>query len=205
MRHMKHLAMLPLLAALAAPAAAQTTETIGPWQLVCVTDRMTDRSDCRLRHRDPVEPGAAGRPGLSLELLDRGGRVLPSVTARDLSLEDASRGLLAFTGTAQLRFPPNRLFEMPCGFEGRSLVCAPRAEDAARAAEELPRAATVLMRMQVTGGQGGGEPAELRLAETAEAIRRLRARMPEGSAAQPPAGFDARDLMQRFQRLFGTQ
>jgi hypothetical protein len=205
MRVMLRLATSLLLAALALPAAAQTVEEIGPWRLVCAVDRMTDRADCRLRHRDPLEPGAAGRPGLVLELLDRGGRVVPAVTARDLSLEDASRGLLAFTGTAQLRFPPNRLFEMPCGFEGRSLICAPRAEDAARAGEELPRAATVLLRMQVTGAQGGGEPAELRLAETAEAIRRLRARMPEGSAQQPPAGFDARDLMQRFQRLFGTQ
>jgi hypothetical protein len=205
MRRMKHLATLLGLALLAGAAHAQTTETIGPWQLVCVTDRMTDRSDCRLRHRDLIEPGAAGRPGLVLELLDRGGRVIPAVTARDLSIEDASRGLLAFTGTAQLRFPPNRLFEMPCGFEGRSLVCAPRTEDAARATEELPRASAVLVRMQVTAAQGGGEPAELRLAETGEAIRRLRARMPEGTAPQPPAGFDARDLMQRFQRLFGTQ
>jgi hypothetical protein len=206
MRHMNRLAMLPLLALLAAPAAAQQPEEIGPWRLVCAVDRMTDRADCRLRHRDPAEPGTSGRPGLVLELLDRGGRVVPAVTVRDLSLEDASRGLLAFTGTAQLRFPPNRLFEMPCGFEGRSLVCAPRAEDAQRASEELPRAASVLVRMQVTGGQGGGEPSELRLADTTEAIRRMRARMPEGSAAPPPPiGFETRDLMQRFQRLFGGQ
>lgn len=205
MRHMTRLATALLLACLAAPAAAQTVEEAGPWRLVCAIDRMTDRADCRLRHRDPVEPGTGARPSLALELLDRGGRVVPAVTLRDLSLEDASRGMLAFTGTAQLRFPPNRLFDMPCGFEGRSLVCTPRTEDAQRAAEELPRAQNVLVRMQVTGGSGTGEPVELRLSDTSEAIRRLRARMPEGSTAPPAANLDPRELMQRFQRLFGGQ
>ncbi|MFM2149746.1 MAG: hypothetical protein RLZZ187_2052 [Pseudomonadota bacterium] len=203
------------LAWLAAPAAAQTTtpagvppEEIGSWRLSCVADRMTDRADCQLRHRDPVEraQGGAGS-SLLLEVQERGGRLVPVVIARDLSLEGAGRGLLALTGTAQLRFPPNRFYDMPCTLEGRSLVCAPKAEDLARAAEELPAASTVLVRMVGFGaGSDRAEPAELPLERTREALTRYRARVPEGSApaAPTPSGLTLPELMQRFQRLFGN-
>lgn len=195
--------LFALFALLASPALAQD-ETIGPWRLACVTDRMTDRADCRLYHRDWMESPAAGRPGLALEIVDRGGRAVPVVTARDLGMEAAARGLQALTGTAQLRFPPNRLFDMPCGLEGRSLVCAPRTEDAARAADEVLGADRVLVRM---GGLGSGspvEPTEIRLMETRAAIARLRARQPEGAATPAPApGLELRDILQRFQRLMG--
>ena len=202
------------LAGLAAPAAAQTTtpagvppEEIGSWRLSCVADRMTDRADCQLRHREPVEraQGGAGS-SLLLEVQERGGRLVPVVIARDLSLEGAGRGLLALTGTAQLRFPPNRLFEMPCTLEGRSLVCLPKPEDQARAAEELAAASTVLVRMVGYGASSDrAEPVELRLDRTRDALARYRARVPEGSApaaAQP--GLTLPELMLRFQRLFGN-
>ena len=203
------------LAWLAAPAAAQTTtpagvppEEIGSWRLSCVADRMTDRAVCQLRHREPVEraQGGAGS-SLLLEVQERGGRLVPVVIARDLSLEGAGRGLLALTGTAQLRFPPNRFYDMPCTLEGRSLVCAPKAEDLTRAAEELPGASTVLVRMVGFGaGSDRAEPAELPLERTREALTRYRARMPEGSApaAPTPSGLTLPELMQRFQRLFGN-
>ena len=203
------------LAWLAAPAAAQTTtpagvppEEIGSWRLSCVADRMTDRADCQLRHREPVEraQGGAGS-SLLLEVQERGGRLVPVVIARDLSLEGAGRGLLALTGTAQLRFPPNRFYDMPCTLEGRSLVCAPKPEDQARAAEELPGASTVLVRMVGFGaGSDRAEPAELPLERTREALTRYRARVPEGSAPAAPtqSGLTLPELMQRFQRLFGN-
>jgi len=202
------------LAWLAAPAAAQTTtpagvppEEIGSWRLSCVADRMTDRADCQLRHREPVEraQGGAGS-SLLLEVQERGGRLVPVVIARDLSLEGAGRGLLALTGTAQLRFPPNRFYDMPCTLEGRSLVCAPKAEDLARAAEELPAASTVLVRMVGFGaGSDRAEPAELPLERTREALTRYRARVPEGSAPPPPAaGTSLPEMMLRLQRLFGN-
>ena len=93
---------------------------------------MTDRGACLLRLQDwverPTSGGSGGGTGLALEIIDRQGRLVPAVTARDLTLDSATRGLLALSGTAQLRFPPNRLFEMPCGLDGRSIVCAPRAE-----------------------------------------------------------------------------
>ena len=209
-----------LIAALAAlPAAgaavAQTPpsptaippEEIGSWRLACITDRMTDRADCLLRHREPVEraQGASGT-SLVLEIQDRGGRLVPVVTARDLTLEAAGRGLLAVTGTAQLRFPPNRFFEMPCTLEGRTLACAPRAEDAARAADELAGAATALVRVTGLGaGSAQAEPTELRLDRTRDALARYRARVPEGSAPAPqPSGLTLPDIMLRLQRLFGN-
>jgi hypothetical protein len=210
------LAPLPLLLALlGGGAAAQTAtpagvppEEIGSWRLSCVADRMTDRADCQLRHRDPVERASgAGGSSLLLEVQDRGGRLVPVVVARDLTLEGAQRGLLALTGTAQLRFPPNRLHEMPCTLEGRSLVCLPKPEDQARAAEELPAAGSALVRMVGFGsGSDRAEPVELRLDRTRDALARYRARVPEGSvpAAAAPSGLSLPELMLRFQRLFGN-
>lgn len=201
-------ALLFTLAA-AVPAVAQPSqpviEEIGSWQLTCAADRMTDRSDCTLRHRVPVERSSPGYPALALEVQDRGGRLVPVVAARDLTLEGAARGLLALTGTAQLRFPPNRHFELPCALEGRSLVCAPRPEDAARAAEELARAETALVRVQgFGGGTPGAEPVELRLAGTRQALERFRARAPEPAAVPPSSfGLDWRELVDRLRRLFG--
>jgi len=207
---MTRIATALLALALAAPAAVQQTpaaavpEEIGSWRLGCVVDRMTDRADCLLRHREPVEraQGAAGS-SLLLEVQERGGRLVPVVTARDLTIEGAGRGLLALTGTAQLRFPPNRLFEMPCTLEGRALVCAPRPEDIPRAAEELAAAGTVLVRMVGLGaGDARAEPVELRLDRTREALARYRARMPEGGT--PPdtgLGLSLPEVMQRLQRM----
>ena len=179
-----------------AQPAAPAAEEIGSWRLSCAVDRMTDRTACVLRHRDWVERPAAGGTGLALEVIDRGGRLVPAVTARDLTLDSAARGLLALTGTAQLRFPPNRLFEMPCGLDGRSIICAPKAEDAARAEAELLPADRALVRVVGAGaGSATTEPTELRLANTREALARFArqaTRDPTGPDASPPAGFDAR-------------
>jgi len=201
--------MIALL--LAGPASAQQSpaavvpEEVGVWRLSCVADRMTDRAECLMRHREPVERAqGAGGSSLVLEVADRGGRLVPMVAARDLTLEAASRGVMALTGTAQLRFPPNRLFEMPCGLEGRALVCAPKPEDAARAAQELAEAPSVLIRM-VGIGAGTTEPVELRLSGTRDALSRYRARVPEGSVpAAPPPGATLPELLQRLQRLMGN-
>jgi hypothetical protein len=202
---------LPLLAMAAAafgqapgPAGA-VPEEIGSWRLGCVADRMTDRAECLMRHREPVERAQGTGASLVLEVADRGGRLVPQVVARDLTLEGASRGILALTGTAQLRFPPNRLFEMPCGLEGRALVCAPRPEDAVRAAQELAEAPTVLVRMVGIGAGGtGAEPVELRLERTRDALARYRSRVPEGSAAAPSQGLSLPELLLRLQRAMGN-
>jgi hypothetical protein len=190
--------------ALPGPASAQpASEAIGSWRLTCAADRMTDRTTCTLLHQQPAERSEPGRPSLALEIIDRGGRLVPAVTARELTLDSASRGLLAITGTAQLRFPPNRLIEMPCGLEGRSLVCAPRGEEAVRAEQELLKADRALVRIVATGGGGGmAEPAELPLARTAEATERFRRYVPPGIATPDVPGLDPRELLQRFRQMF---
>lgn len=188
---------------LPAHAAAQVDESIGTWRLSCATDRMTDRAACQMLHARPVERSEPGRPALALEVVERGGRLVPAVSARNLSLDGAARGLLALSGTAQLRFPPNRFFDMPCSLEGRSLLCAPRPEDLARAAAELPAADRALVRMQGLAGTNA-EPVELPLARTSEALDRLRREAPPGSvgAVEPPA-LDGRDVLQRLFRMLG--
>lgn len=195
------LMMFPL-AALAQPAAPQP-EAIGPWQLACVTDRMTDRTACVLRHRDWVERPSVG-VGLAFEILDRGGRLVPAVTARDLSLDSITRGLMAVAGTAQLRFGTNPMLEMPCGLEGRSLICAPRSADAARAAQELLAADRALVRMAGLGSNTSAttQPTELRLSDTTAATERLRRQQPAGSAVAPPEpGLDLGGMLGRMQQL----
>ncbi|PZP42946.1 MAG: hypothetical protein DI601_16695 [Azospirillum brasilense] len=189
------------------PAQAGATpgvEEIGSWLLTCAADRMTDQTSCRLLNRRPAVPASAGQAALTLEVVRRGGRLVPAVTARDLTIEGIGRGLLAFTGTAQLRFPPNRFFEMPCGLEGRSVVCAPRTEDVERAAAELPSAERALVRIVglVPEESESAEPTELRLSRTGEALARFRARAPEGpGTAEPSPGFDLREMLGRLMRF----
>ncbi|MDN3566185.1 hypothetical protein QWZ14_17590 [Paeniroseomonas aquatica] len=206
-RVLPYVALLLAAPAIAlAQAAPAATEDIGGWRLACAVDRMTDRAACLLRLQEWVERPAGGAGGLALEIIDRQGRLVPAVTARDLTLDSATRGLLALTGTAQLRFPPNRLFEMPCGLDGRSIVCAPRAEDAARAEAELLAAYRALVRVVGTGaGPTTAEPAELRLAGTREAVARFaRQAPPQPSTGGEALGVEPRELMQRLLRLFGN-
>ncbi len=188
-------------------ALAQAPVEIGNWQLSCTQDKMTDASACVLRLKDWVEAPSGGQPGLALEIVDRGGRLVPAITARDLTLDGIARGVLALTGTAQLRFPPNTLFEMPCGLEGRSLVCAPGAADAERAEKELLAADRALARMvgPTGSGSGGGDPAELKLPGTKDAIARFVKEAPPGTT--PPAkplGIDPVDLLQKMLKGLGN-
>ncbi|PHK95994.1 hypothetical protein CR162_05180 [Pseudoroseomonas rhizosphaerae] len=194
---------LLLAAGLAAAPARAATESHGPWILTCAADPMTDRSTCRMTHNQPVEPATDSQGALALEVAPRRGRLVPVVTARELGLESATRGLLALTGTVQLRFPPNALFEMPCGLEGRSVVCAPRPEDAARAAAELAVADRVLLRVLGLGSATAeGPPRELPLSGTPAALAAFRARAPAEQAEEPPPPFNLRDMLQRLQRFF---
>jgi len=200
--------VIPAIAALAtiflatAPARA-ATDSYGPWILTCAADPMTDHATCRMTHARPVEPASAGQSALALEAAPRRGRLVPVVTARELGLEGAGRGLLALTGTVQMRFPPNPLFEMPCGLEGRSVVCAPRPEDAERAARELAQADRVLIRVLGFGTATAEEaPRELPLSDTAAALAAFRAQVPPEQADAPPPPFDLREILLRFQRFF---
>jgi hypothetical protein len=204
---MRHIATL-LFALAALPAAAQPTppaaEDIGSWTLACTTDRMTDRSRCVLRLKAWVAAPGEHSPGLALEIQDRGGKLVPVVTARNLTLEGAGRGLLALTGTAQLRFPPNTFYEMPCGLDGRTLACGPKRADTERAERELADAPRVLVRMVGLGaGSAEAEPAELPLARTAEALRRFRQFTPATPPQEDSHGISGREALEQLRQLFG--
>ena len=187
----------------ATPAASPpATEEIGSWTMACTMDRMTDRSACVLRLKAWADPPGEHSPGMALEIQDRGGRLVPVVTARELTLEGAGRGLLALTGTAQLRFPPNTFYEMPCGLEGRTLACAPKRADAERAERELAAATTALVRITGMGG-GNAEPVELRLTGTAQALARFRQFTPPSPARDDAPGISGREAMDRLRQLFG--
>jgi hypothetical protein len=202
MSHRLPLLALALILVHAAPAATQPmTERIGAWLLTCQTDRMTDRTDCRLQHRDPVEGGS---PPLLLEIGERGGRFLPVIVSRDLTIEGAGRALTALTATAQMRFPPEPMFELPCGLVGRAVVCAPRPEDAERVAREMPASRTLLVRVIGLAGTGGSAvPVELQMDGIGEALERFRGRASPGARGpdgQP--GLSLPDMMRRLQDLF---
>jgi hypothetical protein len=182
-------------------------EEIGTWRLGCVTDRMTDRAACQLRHRDWVErpgTGVANAAGLALEIQDRGGRLVPVVTARDLGLDGASRGLLALAGRVQMRFGANPMFEMACTLEGRSLACFPSASEAASIERDFAAADRLLVRVSSLGAGVGStvEPTEMRLERTRDAMAALRRQIPPGAQLPAPEGNDLRELLGRMLRLF---
>lgn len=186
-----------------------TTETIGTWLLSCAADPMTDRGTCTLRHRLWLEEprrGDAPRPGVALEVLVRGGIGVPAVVARDLTLDSGRLGVMGLMAGAQVRFGREPAQDFPCALEGRSLVCAPRAEMAEVVAAQFLNASTALVRLPqnpVTGS--GGESLALDLSETRAAVQRLRARMPDAPAPEPPPtqGFQAQmeRLMEQLRRM----
>lgn len=186
-------------------AQVPVAEEVGSWRLGCVIDRMTDRAACQLRHRDwverptgPANPGSfssAGSAGLALEIQDRGGRLVPVVSARDLGLDGASRGLALLGGRVQMRLAGNPMFEMRCALDGRSIVCFPHPADAERVERELPAADRVLVRLG-----GSAEPTELRLDRTRDAMAAYRRQVPPGPPV--PEGNDLGEMIGRLQRLF---
>ncbi len=200
--------LLPALAA-AQPRAVPTerrTEEIGSWVLSCQSDPMTDRGSCFMRHRLWIEVPKPGEPGIALEAINRFGQLIPAVTMRELTLEAAPRGFMALTATVQLRFDRNALIELPCGLEGYAVVCAPREEDARKAASQLAAGRTVLARVRGTGplpAQGPTEPVALDLERTGEALTRFRPQAPESAPPATPLGQDWREMLERLMRLGG--
>ena len=179
-----------------------TTETIGSWNLICAADPMTDKASCILRHRTWLEVprgGEAPRPGVGLEVLVRGDRPVPALVARELTLDSARLAVLGIAASAQVRFGREAAMDFPCALEGRTVVCAPRPEQAEAASAQLLSATTMLARLPqnpITGS--GGEPLALDLAETRSAIVRFRTRMPE---APPPEPAPTQSLQGQMERL----
>jgi hypothetical protein len=184
-----------------------TTETIGTWILSCAADPMTDKGACALRHRlwleEPRTPSQTtselGRPGVALEVIQRHGLAVPAVAARDLTMDSARLGLLAMAATAQVRFGREPALELPCALEGRTMMCAPKAEQAETAAAQLGNASTALVR--ISGAGMSTETLALDLSGTREAIQKFRARAPE-RPAPPPSFAPGAELRSLIDQLF---
>jgi len=192
---------------------APSIETIGSWLLSCITDPMTDKGACTLRHRTWLEVprgGEAPRPGVGLEVLLRDGRAIPALVARELTLDSGRLAVMGMLASAQVRFGRETAMDFPCGLEGRALVCAPRPEQAEAAAAQLVAATTMLARLPLNPITGsGGDPLAIDLAGTADAIRQFRARMPDPPPPEPPPApatqgqFDR--LLEQFRRAIQPQ
>ena len=184
-----------VVAAGSAFAQVPVAEELGSWRLGCVIDRMTDRAACQLRHRDWVERPAGSGAGLAREIQDRGGWLVPVVSARELGLDGAQRGLTLLGGRVQVRLGANPMFEMRCALDGRSIFCFPHPADAERIERELAGADRVLVRLG-----GSAEPTELRLDRTRDAMAAYRRQVPPGPPV--PEGNDLGEMIGRLQRLF---
>lgn len=189
-----------------------TTEAIGSWVLACAADPMTDKGTCQLRHRlwleEPRAPAQTtselGRPGVALEVIQRHGLAVPAVAARELTMDSARLGLLALAATAQVRFGREAALELPCALEGRTMMCAPKPEQAETAAAQLGNATTALVR--ISGAGISTETLALDLAGTREAIQKFRARAPEPPAPAPSfaPGAELRSLIDQLFRGGGA-
>lgn len=200
------LAWVGPVAAQPRPVTPQVEEArIGSWLLRCAADPMTDEGNCVLRHATWLEvpqPRAdgSGAPGLALEAVRMGERMVPAVTTRGLSVQDASRAAFGLASSAELRFGRNALLSMPCGIDGRDILCLPLEADAERAARELVEATTVLMRMRGSTPlpvAGPTDPVALDLAGTEAALEALRRK---GGQQQPMPVRPAVDLRSLFER-----
>ena len=199
----------------ALPASAQprkvdvprSEQTIGSWLLSCAMDPMTDAQVCRMRHKLWLVVPDGGHPGMALEVQLRSDQLVPVVTVRDLSLSTALSGLLALTSTAQIRFDGAPMAEMPCSLEGTSVMCVPTKADAARLADQLAKAKTVLVRFRAVGNLPlpvPDGPLALDLDHTQEALTRYRLAGPEVASARNSLTDDLKDSAERLLRRLGV-
>jgi len=181
-------------------------QAIGSWVLSCASDPMTDTQTCRMRHKLWLVVPGNGHPGLALEVQQRGGQLVPAITLRDLSFSTALSGLLTLAATAQVRFDSAPMLELPCSLEGTTVMCVPQQADNVRAAAELAKAHTVLVRFKSFGNLPLGVPDDtlaLDLDGTQDALVRFRV---AGPATEPTSGFgqDVSDTVDRLLRRLGV-
>lgn len=177
--------LLPLLSA-AAPSDAP--QPIGSWLLQC-----PGSGGCILRDRDWILPPGGGRPAAALEVQRRGNMLVPVVTLRGLSGQQAVGGLLALQPHATLQFGAGARADLACDLDGDAVICAPQGDAVAATAAALPgaRQVEVGVRLGVPGlmplpSQGRS----LALQDTQEALARLRSAGAAGKSLPAEPGLD---------------
>lgn len=187
-------------------ASAQSrpvSEAIGSWMLSCPDAKA---ASCRLRSRMPIIEAGDNGPAASLEVVHRGGRFVPVVALRGMSMQAALGGLLAVQGSVTLRFDNSLAIELACGLDGSAVLCAPSGPAAVTAAAALPDAHTVVVRarMALPGPMTLPEQSRsLDLQDTGVALARFRATSPASESVPVVAGLDWRGFLDRMARDAG--
>jgi len=176
-------------------------EDIGSWVLTCPTT-----ANCLLRHRSWLLPPTGGGPTAALEVMWHGGRAVPVVAIRGLSVGGALGGVLLLQTNATTQFDDAPEMDLPCAPDGSAIVCAPTGAAAVDAASELASSRMVVVRLRLHPGGATPLPElsrSLELQQTTAALTRFRATAPVGGAEPAIAGLDLRGFLDRVARDAG--
>lgn len=199
LRRMACAVWLPLL--LATAARADQARDIGSWELTCPA-----AGGCTLRAREWVLPPGPGRPAAALEVQSRGQWLVPVVTLRGLTTQQALGGLLALQPRATLRFDSGPTAELPCELSGQAVVCAPQGDAVAATAAALPTAHSIAVGLQL-GAPGmmqlPSQGRTLALQGTATALDQLRSAGAVGEALPAEPGLDWIGFVDRIMQAIG--
>jgi hypothetical protein len=139
----------------------------------------TEHAPCRLRHQAWIVPPVDGGPRVALEIVARGGFLVPVVSVAGLPTAAAVVGTLGMGAAVDLALDGAPPVTLRCGLSGDGrIACAPDAAAAAALAKALPRANTIAVSLTVpiTGAQPLRSPGvTLRLTGIEAALTRLRA------------------------------
>ncbi len=192
-RHLLSAAIAVLVAGQSFAQMRPSAEQVGSWVLTCPT-----AANCLLRHRSwLLPPPTAGGPSAALEVVWRGGRAVPVVAIRGLSVGAALGSVLLLQANAATKFDDAAEMDLPCAPDGGAMVCVPTGAAAVDAASELATSRIVLVRLRLHPGGGTPLPElsrSLELQQTSAALARFRATSPVGEAEPAIAGLDLRGI-----------
>ncbi len=200
-RHLLSAAIAVLLGGQSFAQVRPSAEDIGSWVLTCPT-----AANCLLRHRSWLLPPTGGGPSAALEVVWRGGRAVPAVAIRGLSVGAALGGVLLLQANAATKFDATPEMDLPCVPDGGAILCVPTGAAAVDAASELATSHMVLVRLRLHPGAGTPLPElsrSLDLQETTTALARFRATSPVSAAEPAIAGLDLRGFLDRLARDAG--
>ena len=200
-RHLLSAAIAVLVGGQSFAQVRPSAENIGSWVLTCPT-----AANCVLRHRSWLLPPIGGGPNAALEVVWRGGRAVPMVAIRDLSVGAALGGVLLMQANAAMKFDDASEIDLPCAPNSGAIVCVPTGAAAADAASQLTISHMVLVRLRIHPGGATPLPEisrSLELQQTTAALARLRATASVGEAGPAIAGLDLRGFLDRLARDAG--
>jgi hypothetical protein len=200
-RHLLSAAIAVFVGGQSSAQVRPSAEDIGSWVLTCPT-----AANCVLRHRSWLLLPIGGEPSAALEVFWRGGRAVPTVAIRHLSVGAALGGVLLMQANAAMKFDDASEIDLPCAPNSGAIVCVPTGAAAADAASQLTNSRMVLVRLRIHPWSATPLPEisrSLELQQTTAALVRLRATAPVGEPGPAIAGLDLRGFLDRLARDAG--